>query len=82
MTLKLSQNQKLELKKTMKLDIVQIYVQTPKTVLIPYPDPKNSPLGIKKPNTTPKLSKNQKSELKDLQKLKVVQPHEQTQNQF
>ena len=59
MTLKLSQNQKLELKKTMKLDIVQIYVQTPKTVLIPYPDPKNSPLGIKKPNTTPKLSKNQ-----------------------
>ena len=35
-----------------------------KAVFEPYPDPKNSPLGPKKPKMTPKLSQNQMLELK------------------
>jgi len=35
-----------------------------KTVLEPYPDPENSPLGPKKARNDQKLSQNQKLELK------------------
>ena len=69
MTPKLSQNEMSELKENENWSTTWV---DPKTVVEPYPNPKNSPLGPQKVKNTPKLSQNQMSELKETKKMKVV----------
>ena len=47
------------------MKVVQLYDQTPKPFLKPFPDPKNSILGPQKVKKTQKLSQIQKPELKE-----------------
>ena len=55
MTPKLSQNQKSEVTKTIERKIFTNTWVDPKTVLEPYQDPKNSPLGPEKLKNDPKI---------------------------
>ena len=55
MTLKLSQNQKSEVTKTIERKIFTNIWVDPKTVLEPYHDPKNSPLEPQKVKNDPKI---------------------------
>ena len=53
----------------------------PKNSFEPYPDPKNSPLGLEKVKTTPKLNQSKVRIEGNIEK-KIVQLHEQTLKQF
>ena len=64
MTLKLSQNQMSELKETKKMKAVQLHNSDPKTVVEPYSNPKNSPLGPKKVKNDPKIKSTSKVKIK------------------
>ena len=56
MTPKLCQDQTSELKKTKKMKVVQLHeLSRPKTVVEPYPNPRNSPLGPQKVKNDPKI---------------------------
>ena len=55
---KVSQNQISELKETKKMKVVQLHESTPKSVVEPYPNPKNNLLG------PPKLKKIPQNQVK------------------
>ena len=60
----LSQNQKLDLKETQKIKVVQLHNYTP-THFLKIPLSKNSQFRPQKSKTTPKINQNQMSKLKE-----------------
>ena len=65
-----------KLKETKKMEVVQLYEQTPKQLSNPTPTQKIAHYGLKKSKRTLKLSENQRSEMKETKKMKVVELHE------
>jgi len=57
------------------MKIAQLWVD-PKTVVKPYPNPKNSPLGPQKIKNDPKIKQKLIPELTETYKMKVEQLHE------
>ena len=71
MTPNLSQNQILELKKSIENKSCSTTRVDSKKVFQPFPDPTIAHWGPKKSKMTPKLDRNQKSQLKEYRKLKL-----------